>query len=90
MTSQTRSHRIRRLVYRSTYTGMRETDHLLGPFARECLDSMNDIELDAYEELLEYGDPSIWAWLNSSAALPEGFNNPAFDKLRIWCERRKP
>jgi succinate dehydrogenase flavin-adding protein (antitoxin of CptAB toxin-antitoxin module) len=89
MTSETRSHRIRRLIYRSTYTGMRETDQLLGPFARECLGNMNDAELSAYEHLLECGDPLIWAWLSGNTPMPDNFDNPAFEMLRAWCEKRK-
>lgn len=90
MTSETRPFRIRRLIYRSAYTGMRETDQLLGPFARECLDLMDDAELNAYEDLLDYGDPQIWGWLSGNDTLPEGFDNPAFNRLREWCEKRKP
>lgn len=89
MSSENRSNRIRRLIYRSAYTGMRETDQLLGPFARECLALMDDTELTAFEALLDYGDPSIWGWLSGNEPLPEGFSNPAFDRLREWCEKRQ-
>lgn len=47
---ESRDQRIRRLIYRSAYTGTRETDKLLGAFAREFLPVMDDAELTAYEE----------------------------------------
>ena len=59
---ETRENRIRRLIYRSSYTGTKETDQILGAFSREVLATLDDAGLDAYEELLEYGDPAIWAW----------------------------
>ena len=86
MTSENRHNRIRRLIYRSSYTGMRETDQLLGPFARHCLAAMTASELDAYEDLLDQGDPAIWAWLSGHDAVPTDMNNPALDRLIIWVE----
>ena len=87
--SEHRTNRIRRLIYRSAYTGMRETDQLLGPFARECLTAMDDAELDAYEALLDEGDPIIWGWLSGNVEIPVNYSNPALDRLMLWCENRQ-
>ena len=51
---------IKKLIYRSKYTGTRETDLLLGNFAKNYLEKLNDEELLSYQELLESGDPRIW------------------------------
>ena len=51
---------IKKLVYRSKYTGTRETDLLLGNFAEKYLKNLNDDELLSYENLLVSGDPRIW------------------------------
>ena len=51
---------IKKLIYRSKYTGTRETDLLLGNFAENYLEKLNDDELVSYQELLESGDPRIW------------------------------
>ena len=51
---------IKKLIYRSKYTGTRETDLLLGNFAEKYLKSLNDDELLSYENLLVSGDPRIW------------------------------
>ena len=51
---------IKKLIYRSKYTGTRETDLLLGNFAEKYLKNLNEDELLSYEKLLLSGDPRIW------------------------------
>ena len=51
---------IKKLIYRSKYTGTRETDILLGNFAETHLKYLDDDNLLAYESLLNSGDPRIW------------------------------
>ena len=84
--SENRAHRLRRLIYRSSYTGMRETDRILGAFARGCLGHMTDAELNAYEDLLAQGDPAIWAWLSQHEPIPANMRNPALERLLAWVE----
>ena len=81
---ESRDQRIRRLIYRSAYTGTRETDKLLGAFAREFLPVMDDAELTAYEDMLNYGDPDIWGWTSGQVELPDDINNSALDRLIAW------
>ena len=51
---------IKKLIYRSKYTGTRETDILLGNFAEIHLKNLDDDDLLAYQDLLNSGDPRIW------------------------------
>ena len=51
---------IKKLIYRSKYTGTKETDLLLGNFAENYLTKLNDDQLMNYEKLLMSGDPRIW------------------------------
>ena len=51
---------IKKLIYRSKYTGTRETDILLGNFADNHLKNLDDDDLPAYQDLLNSGDPRIW------------------------------
>ena len=51
---------IKKLIYRSKYTGTRETDILLGNFAEIHLKNLHDDDLLAYQNLLNSGDPRIW------------------------------
>ena len=57
---ENRSNYIKKLIYRSKYTGTRETDILLGDFAENYINNLNDDELLAYQKLLDSGDPRIW------------------------------
>ena len=51
---------IKKLIYRSKYTGTRETDILLGNFADIHLKNLDNDDLLAYQDLLNSGDPRIW------------------------------
>jgi succinate dehydrogenase flavin-adding protein (antitoxin of CptAB toxin-antitoxin module) len=54
--------RRKRLIHRSLYTGMKETDILLGAFARAHLPDYDAAALDSYERLLSEPDPAIYEW----------------------------
>ena len=60
---------IRRLIYRSAYKACVKQISCLA----RCpwyLDAMDDAELDAYEALLDEGDPIIWGWLAAISTFP--------------------
>ena len=57
---ENRNNFIKKLIYRSKYTGTRETDILLGDFADNFINNLSDDELLAYQKLLDSGDPRIW------------------------------
>ena len=82
--TESRETRIRRLIHRSSYTGTRETDRLLGAFARAQLPGLDDAGLDAYEELLAIGDPEIWGIASGMRERPAGLDNPMLDRLIAW------
>ncbi|MBI3506917.1 MAG: succinate dehydrogenase assembly factor 2 [Proteobacteria bacterium] len=54
--------RRKRLIHRSVYTGMKETDILLGAFARAHVPGFTPEQLATYENLLTAGDPNILDW----------------------------
>ena len=85
---ETRPNRIRRLIYRSSYTGTKETDKLLGLFAREVLPTLDDGELDLYEDFLDYGDLAIWSWVSKQSDVPANVDNPVLMRLIDWCQNR--
>ncbi|MBS0236113.1 MAG: succinate dehydrogenase assembly factor 2 [Proteobacteria bacterium] len=59
------------LFYRSWYRGCKETDILLGRFARQNLEQLNEIELQEYATLLEESDNDIFAWITGQQPIPE-------------------
>ena len=74
--------RVRRLVYQASYTGMKETDLLLGQFAKNHLPNLTDEQLDMFEALLEAGDPSIFAWVRGDEQVPAEFDSPVLDMIK--------
>lgn len=68
--SETRDDRRRRLLYRSLYTGCKETDLLLGGFARRFIGDFGDAQLEHYERLLKESDPDIFDWATGRSAVP--------------------
>tara|TARA_B100001175_G_C18990498_1_gene394146 strand:- start:104 stop:382 length:279 start_codon:yes stop_codon:yes gene_type:complete len=51
---------LKKLIYRSKYTGMKETDLLLGRFSEKYLKRFTYGELITYEKLLNSSDLRIW------------------------------
>ncbi|MGC6452414.1 MAG: succinate dehydrogenase assembly factor 2 [Candidatus Puniceispirillaceae bacterium] len=79
---ENRDIRLRRLVYQSSYTGMKETDLLLGRFASVHLAGLSDSELDQYEALLDAGDDRIYAWVVAGEPAPEMYDNRVLDLIK--------
>lgn len=62
--------RIKRLRYRSSYTGTKETDVLLGQFAARHLAELSADLLDQYEALIENSDPDLFMWISGRKPVP--------------------
>ncbi len=62
--------RIKRLLYRSTYTGTKETDVLLGQFAARHLTELSPEMLDQYEALIDNSDPDLFMWISGRKPVP--------------------
>jgi antitoxin CptB len=77
-----RSTRIRRLVYQSSYTGMKETDLLLGRFAKDHLPGLSDVELDHYEALLDAGDGQIYLWVSGTEPVPSRYDTSVLNLIK--------
>ena len=80
--------RRRRLIYRSLYTGMKETDVLLGPFAQRHLPGFSTEQLDRYERLLGEPDPDILDWVSGRQAVPEAHDHDVMKLLKNFNTAR--
>ena len=76
------SDRVRRLVYQSSYTGMKETDLLLGHFAKTHLADLCDADLTDFENLLAAGDPWIYAWVTGNEPVPDVYDTAVFKLIK--------
>ncbi len=74
--------RRKRLIHRSVYTGMKETDILLGAFARAHVPDFTADELREYENLLGAGDPNILDWALGRSAAPAAYDGPVMKLLQ--------
>ncbi|WP_339852445.1 succinate dehydrogenase assembly factor 2, partial [uncultured Nisaea sp.] len=68
--------RRKKLIYRSAYTGTKETDLLLGAFARTHIADLDEAGLDTYETLLEIPDPRLYKWITGQEEAPEEYETP--------------
>lgn len=64
---------LRELVHKSWHRGCKETDILLGYFAREKLNKMNDDFLTLYKKFIQEPDWDIYAWLTEERSCPEDY-----------------
>ena len=79
--------RRKRLLYRSVYRGNKENDILLGQFARAHIVSLDAVELDQYERLLEVSDNDIFDWASGKAPVPDEQDSPVLRKLLAFRVR---
>lgn len=85
--SEALDERRRRLIHRSLYTGMKETDLVLGAFARRYVPDFTPEQLDRYERLLEAGDPVILDWVMGRDTVPPEYDSDVMALLKSF---RKP
>ncbi len=76
--------RRKRLLYRSIYRGNKETDILLGQFARAKIGSFDSTALDQYERLLATGDNDIFDWISGQAEVPPEADTPVLRQLMAF------
>ena len=74
--------RIKRLKYRSFYTGTKETDLILGNFAEKYLDTLELEQLDDYEELLKIEDPRLYKWITGMEVAPTPFQTTVLELIK--------
>jgi len=76
--------RRKRLYYRSAYTGTKETDVLLGAFAKRHLGELDEQQLGDYEKLLEIDDPRLYKWITAQEAPPAEYDTPVLRLIQAF------
>ena len=82
------SDRVRRLVYQASYTGMKETDLLLGHFAKTHLANLSDADLTDFENLLAAGDQWIYAWVTGNEPVPDAYDTAVFNLIKSFKAKK--
>jgi antitoxin CptB len=84
------SDRLKRLIYRSCYTGTKELDLVLGAFARARLGDLDAPQLDRYERLLEAENPDIHAWVFDRETPPAEHDTDVLGMVRSFARTSRP
>ena len=71
---------IKKLKYRSIYSGSKESNFIFSKFANEQLKLMNLEELRSYEKFLELGDLIIWNWVSKNQK-PSNIRDKFYNKF---------
>ena len=61
---------VKKLKYRSIYSGSKESDFILSNFAKNNLNNLTISELESYEQFLTLGDVNIWNWVSNNEPTP--------------------
>ena len=80
--------RRRRLRFRTTHTGTRETDILLGGFVARHVEGLDEARVAELEHLLEANDRDILDWITGRAAVPGEFATPVMRALISYVRDR--
>lgn len=74
--------RLKKIVYRSWYRGCKETDKILGGFAKKYIEELSPTELDEFELILDEQDVDLYNWLSGKKETPKNMkDNSIFQRL---------
>ncbi len=79
--------RRKRALYRAHHRGTKELDLILGRYAAERVNGMDEERLGVFEQLLSSPDPDIDQWIRGPAA-PDGVRS-VVDDVRAFYSLEK-
>ncbi|MGE3304181.1 MAG: succinate dehydrogenase assembly factor 2 [Hyphomonadaceae bacterium] len=74
--------RRKRIVFRAWRRGFLEIDLILGKFADEHVDKLNDAELAEFERLLDAPDADVYGWIVAAEPPPAAWAGALMARLR--------
>jgi antitoxin CptB len=78
--------RLKRLLYRSCYTGTKELDLVLGGFARAHLAGLDPGQLDRYETLITDDDPKLYLWIVGHDEPPPQYDTDVLRLIQAYAK----
>lgn len=72
---------IKKIMYKSSHRGCKETDLILGKFTEKYIDCMSDSELIEFTKILSLNDVEIYDFITSKKKLPKKYNTKLFHKI---------
>ncbi|TPW33199.1 succinate dehydrogenase assembly factor 2 [Martelella alba] len=76
--------RRRRMLFRCWHRGIREMDLILGQFAEERLETMDEATLDLFEMIMAEEDNDLINWINGARPVPEHLQIPLFQEIAAY------
>ena len=76
--------RRKRILFRSLRRGTKESDLVIGGFARTALAELDGAQLDALETLLDRPDPELLGWVIGLQPVPAEFDTDVMAMLKAY------
>tara|TARA_B100001142_G_C13777917_1_gene439879 strand:- start:228 stop:479 length:252 start_codon:yes stop_codon:yes gene_type:complete len=76
----------KRIFYKATHRGMRETDKIFGEFLIKNLNSLDKNLLGDLDKLLDLADVDLLNWILGREEVPKEFDNEIFRLLVSFKE----
>ena len=73
--------RRKRILYRATHRGTKESDAVIGGWVKAVLPSLPESKLGEVEELLEELDLDLMDWMMGRLPIPARWRNSVFDEV---------
>ncbi|MEE2667611.1 MAG: succinate dehydrogenase assembly factor 2 [Pseudomonadota bacterium] len=55
----------KKIIFRSNHRGIKEMDLILGNYAKNNVERMNDKELKIFDDLIDISDPELYEWFSN-------------------------
>jgi antitoxin CptB len=81
------SNRIKKLIYQSWHRGCKETDMILGDFAKEKIAKFSESKLDLYETMISENDWDIYGWFVGKYDIPEKYCG-MIKEIKDFCQQK--
>lgn len=65
----------KRILYRSNYRGCRETDLIIGSYAKLHIDKLSQDQLVEFDLILQENDHDLYDWILQKSSLPAKYSN---------------
>lgn len=76
--------RRKRILYRATHRGTKESDAIIGGFFSEAVAGIPDDRLDEADELLDVLDLDLMDWIMGRTPTPERWRGTLFDGVMAF------
>jgi len=79
--------RINKIIYQSWHRGCKETDIILGDFAKSEVAGFDDTKLATYEALIAEDDWDIYNWFVEKDKTPKKYQE-LISEIKLFSERK--